>query len=261
MSHSSPVALASSQAGSGDLVIILHGFLGSGRNWQSFAKQLAKDHFVVWADMRNHGASPWSDEMNYPAMASDIVELVNKFGYAQASLIGHSMGGKAAMMAALLDPGRIERLVVADIAPVAYDHDFDDIIAAMRGLDLNCCTRRSEADAAMTSSIEHAGMRAFILQNLDTSGASLKWRCNLDVLERSLPLITGWELPKGASPYHGQTLFLYGENSKYVRASAHGTIQELFPNHRMQGLANAGHWLHADAPMPTLNALKSFLSA
>lgn len=259
MCRSSTLELAYSEAGEGDLVVILHGFLGSGRNWQSIAKQLAKEHRVVWLDMRNHGNSPWSNSMSYPEMAGDVVRLIDKLGAERASVVGHSMGGKAAMMAALLHPDRLEKLLVVDIAPVAYDHSFDNIFQAMRRLDLSTVTDRRSADQALAASIAEQGLRSFILQNLDGSDGRYQWRCNLDILEAALPMITGWSLPHSSSTFDKPAMFLYGGLSDYVGPKRLPMIRALFPNAASHVVEGAGHWLHAEAPGPTLTAIKNFL--
>lgn len=261
MSGSSALKLNVSDAGSEDLVIVLHGFLGSGRNWQTIAKQLANDHHVVWADLRNHGASPWSEEMTYLAMASDILALIDHYGAERASLIGHSMGGKAAMMTALLEPQRVARLAVVDIAPVAYDHGFQSIIGGMRSLDLDQITARRDADEQLKPFIGEAGERAFVLQNLDLSRDKARWRCNLEVLAARLPDITGWAVPASVQPFTQPALFLYGACSDYVGQNRQQAIEDLFPAGQLQAIADAGHWLHAEQPAMTTKALGDFLQS
>src|SRR5271154_4347628 len=143
------VALAATEYGDGEPVAILHGLFGAGRNWATIAQRLSTRHRVIALDLRNHGASPWADAMDYPAMAEDVRTAMLARGHRRYALIGHSMGGKVAMVAALTNPDAIERLVVVDIAPVAYPVPYLGYVRAMRALDLGAITRRSEADTLL----------------------------------------------------------------------------------------------------------------
>ncbi len=246
--------LSESHQGEGQPLVVAHGLFGSGRNWGVIAKRLADARLVVTVDMRNHGASPWSDDHSYPALAADLAETVEAAG-APADLLGHSMGGKAAMVLALTRPELVRRLIVADIAPTAYGHTQSHLIAAMRGVDLTAVTRRSDADAQLAAQIEDPGVRAFLLQSLDV--ADRCWRLNLDALEAQMDLITGWPGTRGR--FEGPTLFLYGSASDYVRPEHHETVTALFPNARFEAVPGAGHWLHAEQPRAVEAAVRAFL--
>ena len=188
-----PVALVAREFGAGPPVVILHGLLGSGRNWQSIAKLLAGGHQVILPDLRNHGRSPWSHEMSYPAMASDLAALLDARGLASAAFVGHSMGGKAAMALALLHPERVARLAVIDIAPVIYDRaTFETFIAAMRALPPELLARRADADLALAAAVPDAAVRAFLLQNLSPSGHPGGWQPNLAALAETMPILVGF---------------------------------------------------------------------
>ncbi|MGR9101268.1 MAG: alpha/beta fold hydrolase, partial [Gammaproteobacteria bacterium] len=147
-------------------LIILHGFFASARNWRFIAGGLSKKFHVYTPDLRNHGASPHAPEMDYPAMAGDLDAFLENRGLEKASLLGHSMGGKAAMWFALNFPDRVEKLVVADIAPVGYRHSFDGIIRALKDLRLEDIGNRRQAEAALAASIPTESFRQFLLQNL-----------------------------------------------------------------------------------------------
>ena len=160
--------LASEHLGEGGdaPLVIAHGLLGAGRNWGALAKRLAKRRKVIVADLRGHGDSPWSDDVSYPAMAGDLAETIGAEAGGRADVLGHSMGGKVAMTLALAQPSRLRKLIVADVAPVVYDHSHADTLAAMAALDLSRITRRADADRALRDSIPNAALRAFVAQNL-----------------------------------------------------------------------------------------------
>lgn len=234
-------------------LLIVHGLFGSGRNWGVIQKRLSDRYRVTAVDLRNHGASPWSDRHDYPAMAEDLAEMIPE----RSHVVGHSMGGKAAMTLALRHPDKVGRLIVADIAPVAYSHDQARYINAMRSIDLSRIETRKDADAALAARIDDPGIRAFLLQSLDVAGKC--WRLNLDALEREMPTITGWHGPEGR--FEGEVLFLSGENSTYVTRDARQAIRPLFPNARFATLRGAGHWLHAEKPREVEESIRVFLGA
>lgn len=251
--------LAFTAMGEGDPVFVMHGLLGSQRNWQGHGKQLARRHAVHLIDMRNHGRSPWADEMSYAAMAADLVRLMDARGVERVSLIGHSMGGKAAMATALLHAGRVARLAVVDIAPVAYRSGFDDYIAAMQAIDLSSLRRRAEVESALAEAVPEPAIRSFLAQNLDSQGETLRWRANLEVLAAEMSTITGWPAALDEARFDGPALFLSGGASPYVRAEYRDKIMRLFSRAQMQVVGGAGHWLHAEAPQATAEALAGFL--
>lgn len=251
------VALATTEhgAGGGDAppLLIAHGLFGSARNWGVIARRLSDRGRVVAVDMRNHGASPWTDSHRYPELAGDLAAVAGE-GW---DVMGHSMGGKAAMALALLHPGKVRRLIVADIAPVAYTHTQMPLIEAMRGLDLSGLAARSEADARLAESVADPQVRAFLLQSLDLKEG--RWRLNLDTLAREMGHITGW--PGIAGRFDRPALFLSGANSDYVRPEHREAIRALFPKARFARLAGAGHWLHAEKPREVEASVRAFLDA
>ena len=239
-------------------LVIAHGLYGSARNWGVIARRLADVRDVVAVDMRNHGASPWSDVHGYPEMATDLAEVITDLG-GNADLLGHSMGGKAAMHMALTHGALLRRLIVADIAPVAYSHDQTRHIHAMRALDLTGLTSRSQADDRLSALIDDASLRAFFLQSLDLKATPPRWRLNLDVLEAEMPKIVGWPGTEGAFP--GPTLFLSGALSDYVRPEYREAIRAAFPAARFAKIPGTGHWLHAEKPRAFEETVRVFLSA
>src|SRR6188472_3677442 len=194
-------------------LVVAHGLFGAARNWSAIGKRLAADRQVVAVDMRNHGDSPRSAVNDYPAMAADLGETIAALG-GEADLLGHSMGGKAAMALALTDPAAIRRLIVADMAPVAYDRTQLPYVAAMEAVYLTGVTRRAEADAALAARIPDPGVRAFLVQSLALGPDGAAWKLNLAALGAEMPKIMGW--PDLAGPYDGPTLFVVGAASDYV---------------------------------------------
>ncbi|MFE3838484.1 alpha/beta fold hydrolase [Pseudogemmobacter sonorensis] len=242
-------------------LVIAHGLYGSGRNWNVIARRLADLRDVIAVDMRNHGESPRFPTQGYADMAGDLAEVIESLG-GTADLLGHSMGGKAAMQLALTegDNARIRRLVVADIAPVAYAHDQSQYARAMRGLDLGGLTSRGEADRRLAGGVDDPALRAFFLQSLDLKAeGGPRWRLNLDVLEAEMPKIVGW--PGTTGRFDAPALFVTGSESGYVRAENRETIRSLFPKARFARLPGAGHWLHADKPREFEETVRVFLNA
>ena len=237
-------------------VMIVHGLYGSGRNWGVVAKRMASDFHVITVDLRNHGLSPRTKSHSYPDMADDLGELISHLG-GPVHLVGHSMGGKAAMTLALTQPHQIERLVVADIAPVAYTHSQMPYIHAMKAVDLSTVTRRSEAEAQLADLGVEPALCSFFTQSLDVPGKA--WRLNLDTLEAEMDKIMSF--PDLVGEFDGPTLFLTGAVSDYVLPEHRAGIKALFPQARFAKLKDAGHWLHADKPREFEAALRSYLTA
>lgn len=248
------------EAGAGEPVVLLHGLFGAAQNWGAVQKRLAATgRRVIALDLRNHGASPWAGAMDYPAMAADVAETLAGLGAPRAAVIGHSMGGKVAMVLALQHPGVVERLVVADIAPVAYPPALRPYLDAMRAMSLPPGLARREADAALAAAVPEAGIRAFLLQNLRFDGAAPAWRLNLEAIADAMPAIEGFPAFPGAYP--GPVLVLGGERSGYVRAEHHAAIRALFPAARFATVPAAGHWVHAENPAGFLALVEPFLAA
>ncbi|MEM9707999.1 MAG: alpha/beta fold hydrolase [Pseudomonadota bacterium] len=230
-------------------LLILHGLFGSSRNWRALAKRLAADREIRVADLRNHGKSPWFERHTYADMAADLLPFAG-----DADVIGHSMGGKVAMRLALEHPGAVARLLVADMAPVTYDHDQRQYIYAMQGVDLAAVTTRGDADAQLAAAVPEPMVRAFLLQSLDL-GAK-RWQLNLDVLERDMGDILGWDWD--GPHFAGPALFLSGSESDYVHDTYSPAIEAHFPNAEFHRIEGAGHWLHADKPEAFLAAVHGF---
>lgn len=242
----------------GPPLIVAHGLFGSARNWRALAKRMGAGRRVIAVDMRNHGASPWADEMTYPAMAGDLAELIEDQG-GRASVLGHSMGGKAAMVLALSRPGLVERLIVADIAPVGYSHSLAQHVEAMQAVDLSAMKRWTDVEEALASHIDEQDVRAFLALAADLKADPPRWTLNLDVLLKDMDVVTGF--PEVSGAYEGPTLFLTGLKSSYVLPEHRERVISLFPNVGHAGIKDAGHWLHAEKPREFLDAVTTFLSS
>lgn len=255
------VELAFDDRGAGPPVVILHGLFGAKRNWASIAKALAAHHRVLTVDLRNHGASPWNPRHDYPAVAGDVARFIRTHVGGPAAVLGHSMGGKAAMVLALEEPELVERLVVVDIAPAPSRTTLIDALRAMQRVPLEACTRRGEAEAALAESIPDPAVRAFLVQNVVAGPSGLSWAVNLDALERNFSAIVGFPEVASDRTYPGPTLFVIGERSDYVRPEHHPAIRRLFPAATIDIVAGAGHWVHAEAPETFLGVVGGFLTA
>lgn len=246
------------QMGEGSLpLVLLHGLFGSARNFGAVQRELSRPRRSIALDLRNHGSSPHDPDMRYASMADDVVETLHDLDAMPALLLGHSMGGKAAMQVALNHPDSVARLIVADIAPVPNPPVHLQVARAMAALPLTPGTTRAQADAALAPDIADASMRAFLLQNLQL-GASPAWRIGLAEIIADFADIEAWDAPAGAQ-YTGPTLFIAGATSNYIKPEHRPIIRALFPNARFVTLKNAGHWLHADNPSGFVGVVEAFL--
>jgi esterase len=244
------------RVGSGRPVLLLHGLLGSGLNLGGLARHLAGDYQVLSLDMRNHGRSPHSVAMNYPLMVADVLKLLDDNGIGQCAVVGHSMGGKVAMGLALVRPARIAALTVVDICPIDYPVSrHDTIVADLLALPLAALNSREDADRLLTETIDDAGMRQFLLANLQRRGGEFTWRANLGAISRHLADIAAAPVA-GVHSYRGPTLLLKGAQSDYVGDACTQAMAAQFPATQMKIIAGAGHWPHAEKPL-IFNALVS----
>jgi pimeloyl-ACP methyl ester carboxylesterase len=246
------------EAGEGAPLVLLHGLFGAASNWGTIQKRLSAQRRVIAMDLRNHGASGRNAAMDYPAMAADVVETLDALGAAPTAVLGHSMGGKVAMALALTRPEAVERLVVADIAPVTYPPALRGYVTAMQAVELRPGLTRRDADAALAEAVPESGIRAFLLQNLRFGEGAPAWRLGLAEIAAGMPVIEGFpELP---GRYEGKVLVLGGERSNYIRTAHHGCIQALFPAARFATVPDAGHWVHAENPQGFLALVEPFLA-
>ena len=237
-------------------LLIVHGLYGSARNWGVIAKRLSDERQVIAVDLRNHGASPWTENHTYPELADDLAEVIAAYG-GQMDVIGHSMGGKSAMMLALRHPQALRRLIVADIAPVTYGHSQIQFIEAMRQVDFSKVERRPDAEAQLAAAGVEPALQSFFTQSLDL--ANKGWKLNLETLARHMPDIMGF--PEVDAQWEGPTLFLSGAESNYVTREHRGAAQNYFPKARFAKIPGAGHWLHSEKPREFEANARAFLNA
>ena len=246
------------QAGEGPPVILMHGLFGQARNFGAIQRALAPRFRVTALDMRNHGDSPHGADMRYPTQAADVRETLLSLGIQRAAVVGHSMGGKAAMALALQWPDLVGRVLVSDIAPVIYQHGNTAFTKAMQAIELSPALTRRDADAALARTVTDETLRPFLLQSL-RFGPNPGWKIGLSEIAAAIPDLEGWiDLP---GHYDGPALFVTGAQSHYVLPEHRAIIRGLFPAARFVAVKNAGHWVHADNPAGFLSVLEAFLDA
>lgn len=276
--------------GSGPYVVFLHGLFGQGKNFQSIARGLEPDFRSLLVDLPNHGASPWTESVDYAAMADDVAAAVRSHlgtsgggrvpaddgalppagdgtgperGQARVHVVGHSMGGKVAMQLALRHPELVDHLVVVDIAPAAGNGtgEFEHLLGALATLDLARLESRSQADAELTELIGSPTVRGFLLQNLQRADGGWRWRANLDLLRASLDVIGGFPDPAPGASFDGPVLWVAGARSDYVRPEHGERMRALFGRTRQLTVKDAGHWVHSEQPEVFTQALRVFLAS
>ncbi|MEM9911760.1 MAG: alpha/beta fold hydrolase [Pseudomonadota bacterium] len=225
-------------------LVVAHGLYGSARNWGAIARALSDRGPVLAVDHRNHGQSPWHDTHRYEDLADDLAQTIEAHSTGPVDLLGHSMGGKAAMTLALTKPEHVNRLIIADIAPVAYNHSQLEYIHAMRAVDLSTRLRRTEVEAQLRRGVGDTMLASFFSQSYNPKDGT--WHLNLDVLERDMTYILGF--PDLDAQFRAPTLFLSGGASDYVGPEHRATIKHLFPAAIFLKIPGAGHWLHAEKP-------------
>ncbi|SDW93792.1 alpha/beta fold hydrolase [Marinobacter mobilis] len=246
--------------GSGQPLILLHGLFGSLENLGGIAQRL-QDQFQIHAlDQRNHGRSPHTDSMDYPSMAADVLAYMDQQGLDKASLLGHSMGGKVAMQVALQAPSRVDRLIVADIAPVTYQPRHDAIMEGLSALDPERIGSRQEADRALAEYVELPAIRHFLLKNLQRASGSdgFRWRLNLPVIQACYNNLAAAPVSDGC--FEGPVLFLKGELSAYIQEKHRPEVARLFPNATLRIVSGTDHWLHAEKPDTVAALCRQFLN-
>lgn len=252
--------LHSNIIGEGKPFIILHGFLGMSDNWKTLGKEFAKAGFQVHLiDQRNHGRSFHSDNFNYDLLSQDLKEYCDTHNLKDIVLLGHSMGGKTAMLFASQFPDYVSKLIVADISPRFYPIHHDAILEGLASLDFNTLKTRGAAEEQLSNYVSDYGTRLFLLKNLYwIEKGILGLRINLDVLTENVSEV-GEALPMH-SKFEGDTLFLKGDKSEYIAAQDEAIIKAHFPNAKIETIANAGHWLHAENPKDFYNAVINFVN-
>jgi esterase len=254
------VDLSFDRVGVGPVLVILHGLFGSKRNWQSIARKLSTNFSVLSVDLRNHGDSPHCAGMDYAEMAGDIGRLLETLGIDDVNLLGHSMGGKAAMTYALTDARHLKRLIVVDIAPRAYRNEYAEFLAGMKQLDRHTIGNRANADAALAPFIAETSVRQFVLQNLRfRPGATPEWQLNLDAIDASIGALVGAIPVDKSTKFNGKSFFIRGANSNRIDVQDFESIGDHFPGYRDFVISNAGHWPHAENPGMFIDVLQRIL--
>lgn len=245
------------ELGEGQPLIILHGLFGSSDNWLTLGRRFAEDYKVYLLDQRNHGQSFHDDEFTYEAMANDLEQFINQKGIEKAHIIGHSMGGKTAMVFASTCPDLVDKLIVADIGPQSYPVHHATILKGLYAVRHETLGSRKEADQRMTRFIPELGIRQFLLKNLTRVGDGFAWKINLPVIASQIEQI-GKGLNQNTS-YHQPALFIRGERSFYIEDADLNLIHSIFTNSEVKTIAGAGHWLHAEKPQEFYDIAINFL--
>lgn len=228
-------------------MVVMHGVLGSSRNWQTAGKDLSSRYHVFALDLRNHGSSPHADDMNYEVMAKDVLAWLDAQGLSKVTLVGHSMGGKVAMVIACRHPERIEQLVVVDIAPKQYFWGAQRAeFVAMHELDLEHLKSRAEAEMKFEGRVADWAMRKFLTTNLERDAeGKWRWQINLPVISAALPVLEANPL-RADERFTGPTRFILGGKSRYVYPDDHANILRYFPAARIDTIPEAGHNPHME---------------
>ncbi|RUO62156.1 alpha/beta fold hydrolase [Pseudidiomarina insulisalsae] len=240
----------------GPAVLLIHGLFGDLDNLKRLARDLEEDHRVIVMDCRNHGDSFHSEKMNYQVMAEDVAQLLAHLKLKKVSIVGHSMGGKLAMEFALSHPEQVHVLVVADVAPVAYDARHRHILDALESIDLSKVKSRQDADQQLAQAVDDRGVRQFLLKNLQRVDDSYQWRLNLPVIDACYDEISG-AVRKGS--FDGPVLFIKGGDSNYLTEAHRQAVTSRFNNVDIKIIEGTGHWLHAEKPRIFNRLVRAFL--
>ena len=253
-------------SGEGEPLIVLHGLFGSLDNLGGISRRLEDGWQIHALDLRNHGSSPHTPEMSYPAMADDVVAYMDARGLDKASILGHSMGGKVAMQVALSYPQRVQAVIAADIAPVGYEPRHDAILDGLNSLNFSRVKSRRDADQQLAEYVEIPGVRQFLLKNMERvpaeekneDGPAFRWRLNLPAIDACYANIAAG--PEGDGPFEGPVLFIKGGDSPYIQKQHQTTIARLFPAAELRIIEGTGHWLHAEKPDTFAALCRRFLT-
>ena len=254
--------LAYRKYGEGQPLLILHGLFGQSDNWNTLAKRFSEKGFAVYAiDQRNHGLSPHSDIWNYEAMADDVNEFIDTHHLQNPILLGHSLGGKTAIFFSLKYDGILDKLIVADVSPHAYEPHHEVVLDALRAVDFTKTNTRQEVESILNQYITDFGTKQFLLKNIywkDSAGKQMNWRFNLSVILKNYAEILV-KAPQKISDIN--TLFIRGEKSDYITNKDIYEIEIRFPNYKLHTIANSGHWVHTEQPNLFYEAVISFIHA
>ncbi len=245
--------------GEGQPLVLLHGLFGSRENLGAIAKDLS-EHFCVYSlDLPGHGRSAHVDDLSLDAMATEVLHWMAHVNLSRAHFFGHSLGGKVAMEVALRAPEHVQSLVVADIAPVAYEHRHTGVFQGLTAIDLDTLQSRVEADQVLAATVPEKPVRSFLLKNLQKKeDGGFRWRMHLDVIHAQYPEMIA---ANSEARFDAPVLFLKAENSDYIKSEYREAIMSRFPQAQLRVVANTGHWLHAEKPELIASLVRRFLSA
>ncbi len=246
-------------SGEGAPLVLIHGLFGASDNLKQLGKYLSSHFNVVAIDARNHGHSPKKEGMHYRDLANDVFAVLDELNFDKAYFVGHSMGGKIAMSAALENPSRVHALCVLDIAPVAYESRHDSIFKGLNAVNdsLDTINTRKDADTILSDSITELGVRQFLLKSLVKGEQSFSFLFDVKGLQRDYASILDW--PFESQSYQGKVLFIKGANSDYILPAHKEAITRFFPSARAKIIAGVGHWLHAEKPETVNKSVLDFL--
>ena len=244
--------------GSKDL-IVLHGFLGMGDNWKSFAIKFSNIGYKVHLlDQRNHGRSFWDEEFNYKTLSIDLLNYIDHYKIKNPIVLGHSMGGKTAMQFAFDFPEKIKKLIVVDIVPKKYKQSHIDILKGLSVLDFNELKTRDSVDIELSKYVKENPIRQFLLKNLYwSSKEKLALRMNIDILKDKISEVSDFD--DIIKNYKGHSFFLFGKNSEYYHKNDDFIIKKNFPNSKISIIRDASHWIHVENPEAFFNEIKSWI--
>ena len=244
-----------------EILFIFHGLFGRGRNWQTFSKILTKNEnlIVITVDLRNHGGNEFKKNHSYSLMMDDVIELFNYLDIKKTNILGHSMGGKLAMLLTLSQPEYVNKLIVADIAPVDYPVEQQNIVDSLLDLNLDLITSRTQADQLLSNSIKEKFIRTFLIQNLELCENKYRWSINLLAIKEAMNNLRSFPFPQKIKSVEHETLCIYGQNSDYVTKENSNAFSNFFLNRSFIEIENAGHYLHVEQTKKFYEALTNFL--
>ena len=245
-------------------LFIFHGLYGRGKNWQTFSKKLSKEkkQIAVTVDLRNHGGNDFEEDLSYILMMDDIISLFNYLGIEKTNLLGHSMGGKLAMLISLLAPKYVNKVIIADVAPINYENENDHnlIINSLLDMNLDLIKSRGEADVLLSEYIDQKFLRLFLLQNLELVDGKYKWSLNLKVIKKTLNYLRKFPTIKNINKFEKEVLCIYGGKSTYVKEEYLKIFEKFFSNIFFHEIKDAGHFLHIENPLEFYDASNKFLN-
>ena len=243
-------------------LLVFHGLYGRGKNWQTFSKKLSKEkkQIAVTVDLRNHGGNDFAEDLSYILMMDDIISLFNYLGIEKTNLLGHSMGGKLAMVISLLAPKYVNKVIIADIAPIDYDNDDNLIINSLLDMNLDLLKSREEADVVLSEYIDQKFLRSFLLQNLELFEGKYKLSINLKSIKKSLNDLRKFPTIKNINRFDKEVLCIYGGKSNYVKGESFEIFKKFFSNILFHEIKDADHFLHIENPLEFYAASNKFLN-